>query len=46
MAKLKFVSTISHMGKGNNIIYIPRKYSDKIEEFRGKQIRVLIDDEL
>jgi 5-methylcytosine-specific restriction endonuclease McrA len=44
--KLKFVSTVSQMGEGNNVIYIPRKYRDKIEAFKGKQIRVVIDDEI
>jgi hypothetical protein len=44
--KFKFVSTVSQMGEDNNVIYIPRRYKDKIKEFKGKQIRVQIDDEL
>ena len=45
-AKFKFISTVSQMGEGNNVIYIPRKFKDKIQQFKGKQIRVQIDDEL
>lgn len=45
-AKLKFVSTVSKMGEGNKVIYVPRRYLDRIKEFEGKQIRVIIDDEL
>lgn len=46
VAKFKFITTISQMGKEKKIIWIPKRYHDKIAEFEGKQIRVVIDDEL
>lgn len=45
MASLKFVSTISEMG-GRLIINIPASFKEKAEKLKGKQIRVVIDDEI
>lgn len=46
VAKFKFITTISQMGKEKKIIWIPKKYHDKVAVFEGKQIRVQIDDEI
>lgn len=46
VGKLKFVATISTMGKNNKIIWIPKQFHKAAEEFEGKQIRVMIDDEI
>lgn len=46
LAKFKFITTISQMGKEKKIIWIPKKYHNEIAKFEGKQIRVQIDDEL
>lgn len=43
--QLKFVSTISEMG-GRLIINVPAQFKEKAEKFKGKQIRVVIDDEI
>jgi antitoxin component of MazEF toxin-antitoxin module len=45
MAKIKFISTISKMGN-YRVIRIPSKIQKKVESMEGKDIRVLIDDEL
>lgn len=45
-AKFKFITTISQMGKEKKIIWIPKKYHNDIAQFEGKQIRVVIDDEI
>ena len=46
MAKFKFITTISQMGKEKRIIWIPKKYHDEIDEkVEGKQVRIIIDDE-
>ena len=46
VAKFKFITTISQMGEDRRIIWIPKKYHDDVAKFEGKQIRVVIDDEL
>jgi antitoxin component of MazEF toxin-antitoxin module len=45
MTSVKFVSTISQMG-GRLIINIPASFKEKVEVLKGKQIRVVIDDEI
>ena len=45
LAKFKFITSISRMGEDRRMIWIPKKYHGEIEEFLGKQIRVVIDDE-
>jgi hypothetical protein len=32
--------------KDNRVIWIPKRFHDEIEKFEGKQIRIVIDDEL
>ena len=46
VGKFKFVGTISRMGDKNRVIWIPQKYHDDIEQFEGKQVRIVIDDEI
>ena len=46
VAKFKFVTTISTMGKDKRIIWIPKMFHDDVAKFEGKQVRVQIDDEL
>lgn len=45
VTKFKFITKISKMGD-NKIIWIPKEYHTNIEKLEGKQIRVVIDDEL
>jgi hypothetical protein len=46
MGKFKFVGSISDHGKDQKVIWIPKRFHDDIEEFRGKQIRIIIDDDI
>jgi hypothetical protein len=47
LAKVKFVAEISKMGKGNKVIWIPRRLHEEIDEkFSNKQVRITIDDEI
>jgi hypothetical protein len=45
LAKFKFIGQISKAAD-NRIIWIPKKFHDKIESLVGKQVRIVIDDEL
>jgi hypothetical protein len=45
LGKFKFVGTISSM-KDNKIIWIPKRFHGDIEQFEGKQVRIVIDDEI
>lgn len=45
MTKFKFVGKISSMGD-NKIIWIPKEFHEKIGPLEGKQIRIVMDDEL
>jgi hypothetical protein len=45
LAKFKFIGKISNMGD-NRIIWIPKEFHEKISVFEGKQIRIVMDDEL
>jgi hypothetical protein len=45
MTSVKFVSTVSEMG-GRLIINIPASFKEKAEKLKGKQVRVVIDDEI
>ena len=45
MAKVKFISTISKMGN-YRVIRIPSKIQKELESMEGKDIRVIVDDEL
>ena len=45
MTKVKFVSTISNMGN-KRIINIPRNFFEDVDKLHGKQIRVILDDEI
>lgn len=45
MAKVKFVSTISKMGD-KRIINIPRNFYDEVNKLTGKQVKIIIDDEI
>jgi hypothetical protein len=51
MAKFRFISRISIMGKDekadpNKLIWISKEFHKEIEKFEGKQIRIIIDDEI
>jgi antitoxin component of MazEF toxin-antitoxin module len=45
LAKFKFVGKISKMGS-NKVIWIPKEYHDQIADLEGKQIRIIIDDNI
>jgi len=34
------------MGKDNKIIWIPKEFHDQIADLEGKQIRIIIDDDI
>jgi hypothetical protein len=41
----KFVGQISKM-KDNRVIWVLKRFHEEIEKFEGKQIRIIIDDEI
>ena len=45
LAKFKFVGKISKMGN-NKVIWIPKEFHDQITDLEGKQIRIIIDDDI
>jgi hypothetical protein len=45
MAKLKFVGKVSDMGD-RKIVYIPKEFHKAAERLQGKQVRIMIDDEI
>jgi hypothetical protein len=46
VTKFRFIGTVSQMGDTKRIIWIPKKYHDEVDEkFKGKQVRIIIDDE-
>jgi hypothetical protein len=45
MTKFKFVGRISAMGQ-NKIIWIPKEFHEAVAKLEGKQIRIVLDDEI
>ena len=45
MAQLKFVGRISSQGK-NLIVWIPKEFHKEAKSLKGKQVRVVIDDNI
>lgn len=46
LGKFKFVGRISKMAEDDRIIWIPKRFHEQIRDFEGKQIRIVIDDEI
>lgn len=44
LASVKFVGKISSMGD-KLIVVIPKEYHGEVKKLKGKQVRVVIDDE-
>jgi antitoxin component of MazEF toxin-antitoxin module len=45
VATLKFVGRISTQGN-NLIVWIPKEFHKDVKQLKGKQVRVIIDDEI
>jgi hypothetical protein len=45
MAQFKFVGRISSQGK-NLIIWIPREFHKDVKPLKGKQIKIIMDDDI
>jgi hypothetical protein len=45
MAQLKFVGRISSQGD-NLIIWIPKEFHKDAKQLKGKQVKILIDDNI
>ena len=45
MAQLKFVGRISSQGK-NLIIWIPKEFHKDAKPIKGKQVKIIIDDNI
>ena len=45
MAQFKFVGRISSQGK-NLIIWIPREFHKDVKSLKGKQIKIIMDDDI
>ena len=45
LAEFKFVGKISKMGN-NKVIWIPKEFHDQITDLEGKQVRIIIDDNI
>jgi len=46
MVKLKFVSKVGSMGKTKMHVLIPKHYHETAKKMLGKQVRIVIDDEI
>lgn len=44
LASVRFVGKISSMGD-KLIVVIPKEFHDQVKKLKGKQVRVVIDDE-
>jgi hypothetical protein len=46
LVQLKFVASLSKSGKDRNIIIIPKQFKKETDKLLGKQIKVILDDEI
>ncbi len=46
MTKLKFISKVGTMGETKMHILIPKPYHEIAKKLLGKQIRIVVDDEI
>jgi hypothetical protein len=45
MPQLKFIARVTSMGKDKVIIYVPKDFhKDMLKNFRGKQVKVIVED--
>jgi hypothetical protein len=45
MPQLKFIARVTSMGKDKVIIYVPKDFhKDILKNFRGKQVKVIVED--
>lgn len=44
--KIVFVAKLGKMGDDKYHIMIPKQYHDKIKHLQGKQVKLILDDEL
>jgi len=45
MSQFKFVGRISSQGK-NLIIWIPKEFHKEVKTLKGKQIKIILDDDI
>ncbi len=45
LTKVKFVAKVTKMGD-KRIIIVPKDFHDAVEVLEGKQVRVVVDDEI
>jgi antitoxin component of MazEF toxin-antitoxin module len=45
MTKVKFVSTVSKMGD-KRLIIVPKDFHDELDNLKGKQVKIIIDDDI
>lgn len=45
LTKVKFVAKVTKMGD-KRIIIVPKDFHDDVEVLEGKQVRVIVDDEI
>lgn len=45
LTKVKFVAKVTKMGD-KKIIIVPKDFHDEVDVLEGKQVRVVIDDEI
>jgi hypothetical protein len=41
---IKFIGRITTMGEKKVIVYVPQEFHDQIKVFKGKQVKVTIED--
>jgi hypothetical protein len=45
MSQMKFIARVTSMGKDKVIIYVPKDFhKDILKNFRGKQVKVIVED--
>ena len=45
MPQVKFIARVTSMGKDKVIIYVPKDFhKDMLKNFRGKQVKVIVED--
>jgi hypothetical protein len=44
--KIVFVAKLGRMAEDKFHVIIPKQYNDKIKHLKGKQVKMILDDEL
>jgi HNH endonuclease len=43
---LLYIGKINSLGKDKFHVIVPKQYNDKVKNLRGKQVKIILDDEL